>query len=429
MVSLDRNNQSVMYHKQDIIQIEDKNNIRLKYFITFLSIGQCGIGFLSSKEVYIFTAILLLLLTFLKPSAFSFLKVLPWVLANLLIYLFQTIAYDAFEVGIVQLGYFIIRLIVPAMYLVIVGKEYYKYYIKILYIYTLISFVFWTIEVVLPPLSIILRKLAINFSQTTGSFVVDYKGISFYLLYTFTYASSYHILPRNAGPFWEPGAFAVYLAVALVFVYLSTRSLKNKYILVFSLAILTTQSTAGYISLYIFWVWAILSSNTKYKSAMLIIVLISAFLVSNSAPFMKLKLTEAYEQEMSQPLTGFTSGRMYSARKSINAIGQHPFIGRGISRRTAYDEYSEFYGSYGIIDIPARFGIIMGSIYFILLLYSLRIYASLFNNKNKWLYALGAFFTLIPVYLSQGVYLSVVNLLILQTTLVYRDLTKLKIEL
>ena len=429
MVSLDRNIQSVMYHKQDIIQIEDKNNIRLKYFITFLSIGQCGIGFLSSKEVYIFTAILLLLLTFLKPSAFSFLKVLPWVLANFLIYLFQTIAFDAFDVSIIQLGYFTIRLIVPAMYLVIVGKEYYKYYIKILYIYTLISFVFWTIEVVLPPLSIILRKLAINFSQATGSFVVDYKGISFYLLYTFTYASSYHILPRNAGPFWEPGAFAVYLAVALVFVYLSTRSLKNKYILVFSLAILTTQSTAGYISLYIFWVWAILSSNTKYKSAMLIIVLISAFLVSNSAPFMKLKLTEAYEQEMSQPLTGFTSGRMYSARKSINAIGQHPFIGRGISRRTAYDEYSEFYGSYGIIDIPARFGIIMGSIYFILFLYSLRIYASLFNNKNKWLYALGAFFALTPVYLSQGVYLSVVNLLILQTTLVYRDLTKLKIEL
>ena len=429
MVSLDRNIQSVMYHKQDIIQIEDKNNIRLKYFITFLSIGQCGIGFLSSKEVYIFTAILLLLLTFLKPSAFSFLKVLPWVLANFLIYLFQTIAFDAFDVSIIQLGYFTIRLIVPAMYLVIVGKEYYKYYIKILYIYTLISFVFWTIEVVLPPLSIILRKLAINFSQTTGSFVVDYKGISFYLLYTFTYASSYHILPRNAGPFWEPGAFAVYLSVALVFIFLSTKSIKNKYVLVFSLAILTTQSTAGYLSLFIFWIWAILSSNTNYKFFILMIVLVSAFFVYNSAPFMRLKLSESYEQEMSQPLTGFTSGRLYSARKSINAIGQHPFIGRGISRRTAYDEYSEFYGSYGIIDIPARFGLIMGSIYFILFLNSLRIYASLSNNKNKWLYALGAFFALTPVYLSQGVYLSVVNLLILQTTLVYRDLTKLKIEL
>lgn len=429
MVSLDRNIQSVMYHKQDIIQIEDKNNIRLKYFITFLSIGQCGIGFLSSKEVYIFTAILLLLLTFLKPSAFSFLKVLPWVLANFLIYLFQTIAFDAFDVSIIQLGYFTIRLIVPAMYLVIVGKEYYKYYIKILYIYTLISFVFWTIEVVLPPLSIILRKLAINFSQTTGSFVVDYKGISFYLLYTFTYASSYHILPRNAGPFWEPGAFAVYLSVALVFIFLSTKSIKNKYVLVFSLAILTTQSTAGYLSLFIFWIWAILSSNTNYKFFILMIVLVSAFFVYNSAPFMKLKLTEAYEQEMSQPLTGFTSGRLYSARKSINAIGQHPFIGRGISRRTAYDEYSEFYGSYGIIDIPARFGLIMGSIYFILFLNSLRIYASLSNNKNKWLYALGAFFALTPVYLSQGVYLSVVNLLILQTTLVYKGLTNLKIEL
>lgn len=429
MVSLDNNIQSVTYHKQNIIQIEDKNNTRLKYFLTFLSIGQCGIGFLALKEVYIFSAILLLFLSFLKPGSFSFLKVLPWVLANLLIYIFQVIAFDAFDVNLVQLGYFFVRLLIPVMYLVIVGKEYYKYYIKILYVYTLISFIFWLIEIIVPSLSLLLRNWAIYFSKLTGSYVVDYKNISFFLLYTFTYASPYHLLPRNAGPFWEPGAFAVYLSVALVFIFLSTKSIKNKYVLVFSLAILTTQSTAGYLSLFIFWIWAILSSNTNYKFFILMIVLVSAFFVYNSAPFMKLKLTEAYEQEMSQPLTGFTSGRLYSARKSINAIGQHPFIGRGISRRTAYDEYSEFYGSYGIIDIPARFGLIMGSIYFILFLNSLRIYASLSNNKNKWLYALGAFFALTPVYLSQGVYLSVVNLLILQTTLVYKGLTNLKIEL
>ena len=68
MVVLDNNIKSLTYHKQDIIQIYDKNNIRLKYFITFLSIGQCGIGFLSSKEVYIFTAILLLLLLVTTPA-------------------------------------------------------------------------------------------------------------------------------------------------------------------------------------------------------------------------------------------------------------------------------------------------------------------------------------------------------------------------
>jgi len=425
MGDLNSYNASTNYLKQDIIQIQDRNNIGLKYFLTFLSIGQCGIGFLALKQVYIYSIILLLALTLLKPNTFSFLKVLPWVLANLLIYIFQTIAYDAFDVNIVQLGYFFIRLLVPALYLVIIGKEYYKYYIKILYVYTLISFVFWSIEIIFPQLSMILRKYAIYFSRATGSFVVDYKDISFFLLYTFTYASSFHTLPRNAGPFWEPGAFAVYLTVAIVLLYLTTRSLKNKYTLVFSLALLSTQSTAGYISLYIFWLWTIMSSHTKYKVFILFVILFSAYLISISAPFMKLKISEAYEQESTQSLSGYTSGRFYSARKSINAIGQHPLIGRGISRRTAYDEYSEFYGSYGIIDIPARFGLIIGSLYFILYLLSLQKYAGLFSIRNKWIYSFGAFFTLTPVFLSQGVYLSVVNLLILETILIYKNISKI----
>jgi hypothetical protein len=96
MGDLNSYNASTNYLKQDIIQIQDRNNIGLKYFLTFLSIGQCGIGFLGLKQVYIYSTILLLALTLLKPNTFSFLKVLPWVLANLLIYIFQTIAYDIF---------------------------------------------------------------------------------------------------------------------------------------------------------------------------------------------------------------------------------------------------------------------------------------------------------------------------------------------
>lgn len=401
------------------LEITDRSNIRLKYLLTFLSIGQCGIGFLALKESYVVAAVLLLFLSIFRASSFRFFKVLPWALLNILLYIFQTLSFEAYDVTIVQLLYLLLRLMVPAMYLCLIGREYYKFFVKVLYVYALISFVFWGIELIVPQLGSYLRTLAIWFSSRTGTLIVDYKNISLFLAYTFTTTSKYSTIARNAGPFWEPGAFAVYIAVALVLLFLHTRSIRNKYILVFSLAMLTTQSTAGYLTLFIFYIWAITSSRTRYKTLVLIFIVFASYGITISAPFMNRKISDVYYEESTRSLSGVTSGRIYSARKSINSLWQHPFIGRGISRRTAYEEDSEFYGTYGIIDIPARFGLIMGSVYFILLFLSLKIYARNHSLKGDNVFALAAFMTLVPVYFAQGVYLSVVNLLILQTVMVF----------
>lgn len=400
-------------------QIVDRSNMGLKYFLTWLSIGQCGVGFIALKEANIAAVMLLLFLSLFRIGSFGYLKVLPWALMNTLLYVFQSISFDAFDVNTVQLAYFFVRLIIPAMYFCLIGKEYYKYFVRVLYVYALISFVFWGIELMLPSLATILRSLAIWFSGRTGTLVVEYKNISLFLLYTFSATSVYNVYARNAGPFWEPGAFAVYLAVAMVLLFLHTRSIKNKYITVFALAMLTTQSTAGYLSLFLFYGWAIASSRTRFKTLVLVALVALAYVVTITAPFMNKKITDMYVQQSTQQLSGTTSGRFYAARKSINSIGQHPFIGRGISRRTAYEEESEFYGTYGIVDIPARFGVIMGSLYFLLLYLSLKRFAGTYSSKGSGVYAAAAFLTLVPVYFSQGVYLSVVNLLVIQAVMIY----------
>ena len=68
-----------------------------------------------------------------------------------------------------------------------------------------------------------------------------------WFLYTFMgdYSS------RNAGIFWEPGAFAGYLALGLVFLAIIKKKIQvqdyRKYLLILSIALFSTMSTTGYI--------------------------------------------------------------------------------------------------------------------------------------------------------------------------------------
>jgi len=272
MGSIEMNSKQRYGNIDNTVKIRDTRNIKLKYFLTFLSIAQCGIGFLMAKEMYVVMIILLSALMLMQKSAFKAIHVLPWVVANVFVYILQTISYEAFDVSIVQLAYFFIRLMVPALYYVLIGEEYYKYYIKVIFAYTVMSFIFFGIEVFAPFIGTYLRTLAIEFSSVTGSLVVEYKNISLFLLYTFTIQSRFHAIPRNSGPFWEPGAFAVYLTVALVLLFLSNRSVRNKYAYVFSLALLTTQSSAGYPALFAYYFFTMMFSKSSLKLPYLFLI-------------------------------------------------------------------------------------------------------------------------------------------------------------
>lgn len=69
---------------------------------------------------------------------------------------------------------------------------------------------------------------------------------------------------RNSGPFWEPGAFAGYLELALIFV-LTQRQKPNWKPIVLILAVLTTMSTTGYAGLaVIVGIWAVRRSDLRF---------------------------------------------------------------------------------------------------------------------------------------------------------------------
>lgn len=108
---------------------------------------------------------------------------------------------------------------------------------------------------------------------------------------------------RNAGFFWEPGAFSGYLVLALVFL-LSSRGFssveKRNYGLAISAGVISTQSTGGYIcGLLVFLTWLISRiwksrQNWRAASAMsaaLVLLFAGSIWAIDSLPFLGEKIS------------------------------------------------------------------------------------------------------------------------------------------
>lgn len=71
---------------------------------------------------------------------------------------------------------------------------------------------------------------------------------------------------RNSGMFWEPGAFAGYIILALLFSVLFKIKLSMNYLWILGITLITTQSTTGYIAFIpILFNWFYFKSEKKYN--------------------------------------------------------------------------------------------------------------------------------------------------------------------
>lgn len=103
-----------------------------------------------------------------------------------------------------------------------------------------------------------------------------------------------HHANRNAGMFWEPGAFAGYLVLAILLVLSSGRSdkLDKKSLLLLTLALLTTQSTTGYVTA--FACFAAYLSSRKVLMALAGVVVVF-WMAVQTLPFLQEKIDREWE--------------------------------------------------------------------------------------------------------------------------------------
>lgn len=101
--------------------------------------------------------------------------------------------------------------------------------------------------------------------------VVRDGGSSGYHNAIFSVINSSYSVRRNFGIFWEPGAFSIYLNLALLFeLFFNKPNIKK--IVIFSITIITTLSTLGVVSMALLYIASLFKSSSKANKKTKIIV-------------------------------------------------------------------------------------------------------------------------------------------------------------
>lgn len=148
-------------------------------------------------------------------------------------------------------------------------------------------------------------------------------------------------IPRNAGMFWEAGAYAGYLMLTpILFVnnptYLWQNHRKSCYILIG--ALLTTMSTTGYILLALYIMYFMYMKTNKKSSFLLsmVFVLPLLFYAFSNIDFLGEKITSQYEVSSELSTDDVEHGRFGSIVFDMPYIKSSPFFGNGFDESTRY---------------------------------------------------------------------------------------------
>ena len=204
-------------------------------------------------------------------------------------------------------------------------------------------------------------------------------------------------IPRNCGYAWEPGAFAVYICLAIyvnLFLVKNDKSRKFRlWVLLF--ALLSTQSTTGYSILLVILFFYFLNKNVSIiilLSPILIVLLALLF----SLPFMGDKIADVFRQVADIELiveNSITSGASYAPGRFASFViafrdfMENPILGLGSVTELSWTNRAG--ASIGAISgigyLLAQFGVI-GFLFFIIsTVSSSALFAKRHNYKGTFL--------------------------------------------
>ncbi len=314
----------------------------------------------------------------------------------LLLFIGHIFHFSTFQVGIffglfmrIFFAYFVIK---------VIGSNVAEYFLRLMYFFTIISLVVWIILLLVPSsIDFFVNRVCPNFEAITL-----YKPCEPHII-IFTFNIRNGILPRNSGPFWEPGGFGVFLVIALIFNLIKTKNMFEKRNVIFLIALLTTQSTGAYLT---FAVLVIVYLISKRKFNYLILglpVFIFLFIYYfKEFDFLSKKIFSELEFIEGQNTTNLSRTRLVSAIEDWKIFINYPLIGEG---RFTMSEYGEFgnqglnYRNNGTMRLLAEFGLLGFVFYFSFMYRSFKAYC-LKNNLHAF-YALGLIFVLITAAFSQ----------------------------
>ena len=260
-------------------------------------------------------------------------------------------------------------------------------YIKIMAFLALISFPFFVLN---------------QFGQ--WGIQLENEVLKSFILYTSYPEEIYTVsfLIRNPGMFWEPGAFAGYLLMGLLFVILKNKSFTvgqyKKEVMWIVLGIITSQSTTGYFLLALI---TLLFTWNKFRWSRMVVVPLSIFFIYwiyGSIAFMGNKVEDQYTQAVAMGKNDVSNSRFGSLNMDMQYIMSQPFIGNGLDFSTRYrfhpDVTEDIGNGNGMSNIIAIWGIP----FFLFWLYCVYRFAYLYTRKIS----ISLFFLIALILILQG---------------------------
>lgn len=280
------------------------------------------------------------------------------------------------------------------------GFSFFFIYEKLIYYLAIVSLFFWGIQTVLGGdglLNILSKIPGIHtFSNVTG----EPGGVNI-VIYTVQVSASSLLdtipIPRNCGFGWEPGAFGVYLSLALFINLFITNYKKkwNKFTWILLITLISTMSTTGYsiLALIILFYFYNLTANSMILILPLLIIVAGAVIV---LPFVSEKIKDMYEEANNVDFLvlksigqedAATPQRFSSFLIAVRDFYQNPFLGTGtVEGKRWIDEIgANITVVSGIGQLMGSFGIV-GSLFFLISsLKSSFIFSKYFKYKGKFL--------------------------------------------
>ncbi len=356
-------------------QFSEINKKRLEFAVVLILVaasGNPGFSFRGEhRPMLVMVTILFSILFFLQKGARFTLRLVLVSLIFMSIILIQSVSLSYFS-AITAAGFFVrfyngylgVRLV----------RRFPRIYINVMYCIGLVSLCFFIPDQLCRLINVDFRSFFEPIRQFLGT--EPHFNI---LVYSFTLGFTPY---RNSGCFWEPGAFAGYLLVALVFLGMEKNKLELRFyrsrLFMLSFCLLTTCSTTGYVLLPICLLLQtdITSMLTPRKIPLLIGIVIVLLLISMAMfnlEFIGGKIEDQYYQSI-MGRGEWETTRIGTFLNDIRYIKRRPFIGWGLPDITRFrldgGGILRSRGN-GLTDFICKFGFIGLATYIICLWYGL----------------------------------------------------------
>lgn len=406
------------------------------YFLVFVVIAISGFPFFCMdplfKPLLFVSFILALLIMHVRGKRWNKF-IINYIYVFLLISLGQAMTFSSLP-AITIIGY-IIKILLAYCVVQITEEKFIKYYVNILYFFAIISFFFFLPTLIQPNFERFFTSHITPFFNLPQDSNAFYKITPNIIIFNFNSEldNPWGLgLIRNSGPFWEPGAFAGFLIIAIIFNVIKEGKFWNKKNIIFTISILTTCSTAGYIALFIlFLLYLTIKKGLIIKLVVIPVISVAFYFGYNSLSFLNSKV----EKGLGTVDNDNTGNRFVSGLTDLKDIKNYWLVGRGFNEETRYSRQAkllsgiEKHRNNGITALGVNIGLIGLILYFYFIFIALKRLCITYHFSG--LFAYYSLFVIFIIGFSEGYFTKVFFILLTMLFITYNkpiDLRKVIVK-